>query len=120
MKTVLPPTTFFTGPNSDGMARNIALEFPHGLGADAARQRVARRIDGLRAQFGDKISSSSVNWTGNEADIRVSALMQTATAQVLVSDTNVRIDIRLPLLLSPLSGKIAGVLTQVANDELRR
>lgn len=106
--------------NGEGMARNVALNFPHQLGAEEAQRRVAQRLDDLRAQFGDKIGSSEINWTGNDAHIRVSALMQTATAEVLVRDTDVQIDIHLPLMLSPMSGKIGGFLTQVANDELRR
>ncbi len=101
------------------MARSVLLNFPHDLGADKAKQLVAQRLDSLRAQFGDKIGSSEIVWTGHNAHIEVSALAQNASGDVAVTDDNVRIQIELPWLLSPLSGKINAFLTNVADEALR-
>ena len=58
------------------MDKSIVVTVPHDLGADAAKNRVAKEIERLRTDYLDKIARSEVNWSGNKADMRVSALGQ--------------------------------------------
>ena len=87
------------------MDKSIVVTVPHDLGADAAKNRVAKEIERLRTDYLDKIARSEVSWSGNKADMRVSALGQTLTAQFDVQNDSLRIEVRLLGILSGLLNK---------------
>ena len=64
------------------MDKSIVVTVPHDLGAEAARNRVAKEIERLRTDYLDKIARSEVSWSGNKADMRVSALGQNSHCSV--------------------------------------
>ena len=64
------------------MDKSIVITVPHDLGADAAKNRVAKEIERLRTDYLDKVARSEINWSGNKADMRVSALGQTSHCPV--------------------------------------
>ena len=101
------------------IARDLSLSFDHHLGAAEAQRRVAARLERLRAEFANKVGSSTVTWTGNNALVEVSAFGQNANGRVYVTDTNVRIQVHLPLLLAPLGGKIESFLTKLSVETLQ-
>jgi hypothetical protein len=101
------------------MANTITVTVPHNLGVEAAKKRLAGRIETLQREYVDKLAHSEVSWTGDVAAIRVTALGQTATAQMTVLPDAVRIEAHLPWLLAALSGKLQGFISQNANDVLR-
>jgi hypothetical protein len=102
------------------VVRDFSLSFDHTLGVVEARRRVGARLESLRAQFANKIGSSTVTWTGNDADVLVSAFGQPAVGRVSVGDTTLQIHVHLPFLLSPLGGKIEDFLTNTAVETLQR
>jgi hypothetical protein len=99
--------------------RDVSLSFDHQLGAAEAQRRVAARLERLRAEFADRVGSSRVTWTGNNAVVEVSAFGQSAVGRVYVTETNVRIQAHLPLLLAPLGGKIESFLTKLSVETLQ-
>ncbi|MGO9672693.1 MAG: polyhydroxyalkanoic acid system family protein [Methylocella sp.] len=101
------------------MPQSIVITVPHNLGADAAKKRIAERIELLRTTYVDKLAQSEVNWTGNKADLRVHALGQSMTAQIDVMPDSVRIEAQLPWLLAALGEKAKGFLTSNAKESLR-
>jgi hypothetical protein len=101
------------------MPQSIVVTVPHNLGADAARKRIAERIEVLRAAYVDKLAQSEVNWTGNRADLRIAALGQSMTAQIDVMPDSVRIEAQLPWLLAALGEKAKGFLTNNAKESLK-
>lgn len=101
------------------VARELQLSYPHRLGAAEARRRVAARLASLQRQFAGTIGASGITWHGDDADVRVSAFGQVATAEVAVRDAAVDIRVHLPVLLSPLGGNIEAFLAQTAADTLR-
>lgn len=101
------------------MSKSIVVTLPHNLGAEAAKTRIAERIDLLRRDYVDKLAYSEINWTGDRADLRVVAFGQTTTAQLDVMADALRIEVQLPWILAALSGKIQGVLTSNAQDSLK-
>ncbi len=101
------------------MSKAIVVTVPHNLGAETAKQRVASHIDQLRKDYVDKIAHSEIVWTGNRADMRVSALGQMTTVQIDVLNDSLRIEVQLPWILSALSGAIQNALTSNARDSLR-
>lgn len=101
------------------MSKSIVVTLPHDLGAEAAKKRIAERIDVLRRDYVDKLAYSEINWTGDRADLRVVAFGQTTTAQLDVMADSLRIEVQLPWILAALSNKIQGVLTSNAQESLR-
>ncbi len=101
------------------MSKSIVITLPHDLGAEKARQRVAERLEMLRRDYVDKIAHSEVNWTGNRADVRVNAFGQVTTAQLDVESESVRIEVRLPWILSALAGPIQSAVSANAEETLK-
>ena len=101
------------------MDKSIVVTVPHDLGADTARNRVAAAIERLRTDYLDKIARSEVNWSGNKADVRVSALGQTLTAQFDVQNDSLRIEVRLLGILSGLLNKTHDRLIDSVKRSLR-
>jgi len=56
------------------MDKSIVVTVPHELGADAAKSRITKGIERLRNEYLDKIAHTEFSWSGNTADLRVSAL----------------------------------------------
>ena len=101
------------------MDKSIVVTVPHDLGADAAMNRVAKEIERLRTDYLDKIARSEVSWSGNKADMRVSALGQTLTAQLDVQNDSLRIEVRLLGILSSLLNKTQDRLIDSVKSSLR-
>jgi hypothetical protein len=101
------------------MDKSIVVTVPHDLGADAAKDRVAKGIERLRTDYLDKIARSEVSWSGNKADVRVSALGQTLTAQLDVQNDSLRIEVRLLGILSSLLNKTQDRLIDSVKSSLR-
>ncbi|MEJ0096342.1 MAG: polyhydroxyalkanoic acid system family protein [Methylocella sp.] len=101
------------------MPKSIVVVVPHNLGVEAAKKRIAERIDVLRSSYVDKLGYSEINWTGDRADLRVVVFGQTVTGQIDVMADSLRIEAQLPWILEALGGKIQGVLTSNAKESLR-
>lgn len=101
------------------MANTITITVPHKLGAEVARKRVNDQLLKLQQEYMSHLAHSEINWVGDVAHIKVSALGQQVSAEVAVLADSVRVDIHLPLLLSMLGGKVKDLITQRANDTLR-
>ena len=100
------------------MAKSIVVILPHDIGAIEARRRIAEGLGPLQQSFAGKITSD-VQWTGNRADINVSALGQKVRAQLEVEEKQVRIEVQLPWLLAALANKIQPYLEKSGSDMLR-
>lgn len=101
------------------MANTITITVPHDLGVEAAKKRLAERMEALRREYVDKLAHSEVTWSGDVATVRASALGQTATAQITVLASLVRIEVQLPWLLATLAGRVQNVLASNATDVLK-
>lgn len=99
--------------------KSIVITVPHDLGAEAAKKRIAEGIERLRREYIDKIAHSKVTWTGDKADLQVVAFGQTTSAQIDVQSNSLRIEVRLPWILSALSNKVQAILTSNAKDSLK-
>lgn len=100
------------------MDKSIVVTVPHNLGAEAAKSRVAKAIERLRTDL-DKLARTEVHWSGNKADLQVSALGQTVNAQLDVQDDALRIEVQLLGLLSGVLSKLSNSLINNVKSSLR-
>lgn len=101
------------------MSNAITVTVPHNLGVETAKARVSEQLTKMQRDYVDKVAHSDVTWAGDVATVRVTALGQTATAQIAVLKDLLRVDIQLPWLLAALSGKVQQVISRNADEALR-
>lgn len=101
------------------MSRSIIITLPHELGAQEAKRRIVVGLEQLQQEFVGKLAHSEARWDGDRADIRVIALGQTVTAQLLVLADALRIEVHLPWLLAALGSQVQSYLTTNTKDLLR-
>lgn len=101
------------------MDKPIVVTVPHNLGIDAAKRRVAEGIARARMDFLDKLAHCDVSWSGNRADLRVSALGQTVAVQIDVLDDSLRIEVRALGFLSGLLNRIGDRLIDSVKHALQ-
>ena len=101
------------------MSRSINMSFPHDLGVPEAKKRISERFDLMKTQYIDKVGQAELVWTGDIANLRASAIGQTATARIDVQPANIVVVIELPWLLAAMANKVEGLLQKNAAETLR-
>ncbi|MDP3554160.1 polyhydroxyalkanoic acid system family protein [Methylocystis sp.] len=101
------------------MSNAITVTVPHDLGVEAAKARVSEQLSKMQREYVDKVAHSEVTWAGDIGTVRVTALGQTATAQITVLKDLLRIDVQLPWVLAAISGKLQQFISRNAGDALR-
>ena len=101
------------------MSRSIVMTFPHELGVAEAKRRINDRFELLKREYVDKIGRAEMTWVGDVAHLRVAALGQTATAEIDIKTSEIRIEVHLPWLLAAMANKVEGLLKANAKDTLR-
>jgi putative polyhydroxyalkanoate system protein len=91
------------------MSQPIEVDLPHKLGKDEARRRIANNIHKLQESIpgGAHVESG---WTGDQLNLRVSALGDTVQSTIDVEETKVRVKMLLPGMLGMFSGLIQGAI----------
>lgn len=101
------------------MAKPMVVEIPHELGREEARRRIAEGTAKARDALGRSgIAINTLDWTGDRLDYSVTALAQTVTGQIDVGQDSVRVEVRLPLLLSVFAAKIQKIVGREGNSLL--
>jgi len=100
------------------MDKSIVVTIPHNLGAEAAKSRVSKGIERLKTDL-DKLARTEVHWSGNKADLQVSALGHTVNAQLDVQNDSLCIEVRLLGLLSGVLSKLSDSLISNVKGSLR-
>ena len=89
------------------MSKPLIVEIPHELGLAEARRRIAEGLSGLDSTLKKAgISVDTMTWTEDRLDFGVVAMGQKVDGQVDVKPQSVRIEVRLPLLLSFFAHKL--------------
>ena len=101
------------------MDKSIVVTVPHNLGADAAKSRVSKGIERARTDYLDKLGHTEVHWSGHRADVRISALGQSLTAQLDVQNDLLRIEVRLLGILSGVLSKLQSSLISNVKGSLQ-
>ncbi len=76
---------------------DIKIEKHHSLGRDEAHRRVVEMAPKLRDKYGVKL-----DWQGDKAQLKGSGV----SGHIDIDDSKVEVQLKLGLLLRPMSGKI--------------
>lgn len=93
------------------MSKPLIMEIPHELGRDEAKRRLEEGTEKGRV-FLEKsgIRIETLAWTGDRLDFAVSTLGQKVDGQIDVNPDTVRLEVRLPLLLSFFAEKLQKIV----------
>jgi Putative polyhydroxyalkanoic acid system protein (PHA_gran_rgn) len=99
------------------MTNPISVDLPHSLGAAEAKSRIQNGIGRLEDYIpgGAEVRSG---WQGDRMDLVVAAMGQEVTATIDVQEKIVRLEVRLPGVLSFFGGKVEALLRRHGTDLL--
>lgn len=88
------------------MSKTISIEVPHHLTQEQARARIATGIDKAIESHGNKVSSVTHNWSGNNLSFDVKAMGQRLSGTAEVLTQSVKINFDLPWALAMFGGNL--------------
>jgi hypothetical protein len=97
------------------MARTIVITSKHQLGTAAVKARVSERFAALHSAYIDRLGGGELRWEGDVGHAWAATLGQRGTAAIHAGDTDLRIEITLPLLLAPMAGLIESIIRNSAD-----
>ena len=74
--------------------------------ADTARVEVERVLPGLLQEFGPSVSDITHGWSGNSMNFSFRARGWSIKGRINVTESDVSIEVNLPLLARPFEGRI--------------
>jgi putative polyhydroxyalkanoate system protein len=97
------------------MQKPIQVDLPHKLGRDEARRRIANNIHKLTEHIPGGAAQVDSSWTGDELDLKVTALGQAVDAKIGVEESKIRVRVMLPGMLAMFAGPIEAMLQKKGN-----
>ena len=94
------------------MSKPLVVSIPHRLGRDEALRRIKAGIAAARTNYSMLLTFNEENWSGNSLAFNLSALGQNAAGTIDVGDDQVRLEVRLPWLLSVFAEKLTPAITK--------
>lgn len=102
-----------------GYPARMRVTVPHNTTKAEAKQKVEKRLDDLQRQYGHYASDIQKNWNGDRLDFEVKARGFTGKGTVEITDSEVIIDGKLPLIARPFEPRIKSTLEQEAATMFR-
>ncbi|MEO5641373.1 MAG: polyhydroxyalkanoic acid system family protein [Sphingomicrobium sp.] len=100
------------------MAQPIDVSFPHSLGKEAAKRRLADNIGSLGSHIPGGNAVVSHSWSGDTLNLNVGAMGATVEAAILVEERQVQCHINLPGILGLFAKPIEAMLKSKGPDLL--
>jgi hypothetical protein len=92
----------------------MKMTVPHHTSKENARQIIDGRLTGLLAQYGHYLSESQTTWTGDRLEFSGKAKGFTASGTLEITEIEVILDGKLPLIARPFEPKIKSAIEQEA------
>lgn len=93
----------------------MRVAVPHNTSRQIARSKVEKRLSHLLSQFGGKADEIEHEWQGDTLRFKGKARGLTVEGTVEVTDADVVIDGKLPLIAKPFEGKIREAVQKEAD-----
>ncbi len=91
----------------------------HNLGKQAARDMVERELPGFISSLGDNISNPQAAWRGDAVEFSFHALGSDFRGTVNIADTELALDLRIPLRLRLFQATIKIEIERRMDEYLR-
>ena len=92
------------------------VSVPHALGQQAAQERVAQFLDGVRQKYANDISNVRGDWNDNRLQFGFTAVGMPISGTLVVEEQQVQVSGPLPLMAMMFRGKVE----QTIRSELER
>lgn len=97
----------------------MRIELPHNTTREAARKTVESRLGQLLAQFGGMANEVEHEWKGDVLSFSAKARGLSVKGTIEVTDSDVVIDGKLPLMAMPFEPKIRALVAKEAESIFR-
>ena len=87
---------------------------PHHTTREEARKIIDRRLGELLAQYGHYANESQTTWSGDRLDFSGKARGFSASGTIEITDTEVIIDAKLPLIAKPFEPRVRSTVEREA------
>ena len=94
----------------------MRIAIPHRTDKETARRKINERIASLFSQYGHYLSESQHKWDGDRLDFSGSAKGFKVNGTVEVTDTEVIIDGKLPLIAKPFEPRVKSQIEKEAES----
>jgi putative polyhydroxyalkanoate system protein len=101
------------------MSSSINVVMAHRLGTDAAKERIASAIPKFEPTFGRAARLEQTAWQGDTLPFCIRAMGVRATGTVAVTENEVRVEAKLPIVLAPFSGLVERLIAEHGGQLLR-
>lgn len=97
----------------------MRVTVPHNTTKEEARKKIDQRLGQMLGQYGHYLSESQTNWSGDRLDFSGKAKGFSASGSVEITDTEVIVDGKLPLIAKPFESRIKHTIEQEADSMFR-
>jgi hypothetical protein len=95
------------------MSQPIVVSIPHGLGKEEAARRLKAGFEKMVTTVGGMVTIDRQDWTGDDhLDFGFTAMGQTASGTMDVTDSEVKLELILPGILGMIANKVKDMITQ--------
>ena len=98
----------------------MRIALPHHTTREEARRIVEQRLAGLEAQYGNYASDIDKNWSGDTLAFKVKARGFTGNGTLEVTENEVIIDGKLPLIAKPFEPRIKNTIEREGETMFRK
>lgn len=95
------------------------IAVPHNTTKDVARTKIEQRLGQLLAQFGGQADEMEHEWLGDQLRFKGKARGMAVEGTVEVTDSDIVIDGKLPMIARMFEGKIKQAVTREADEMFR-
>jgi hypothetical protein len=99
---------------------DLVLRIPHSLGAAEAKKRIASGVAAAKADYGNYLSASEIEWDANRMTFRVAALAQTVRGSVDVENDYVELRAQLPMVIRLLAKRFVPIVQDTGQKLLSK
>lgn len=98
----------------------MRISVPHNTTKEQARSIVERRLASLESQYGHYASDIDKSWTGDTLDFKVKARGFTGSGRLEVTEDEVIVEGKLPLIAKPFEPRIKSTIEHEASEMFRK
>ncbi len=98
----------------------MRIAVPHNTTRENARRIVEQRLEDLQRQYAHYASDIDKNWDGDRLDFSVKARGFTGKGTLEITDTDVIVDGKLPLIAKPFEPRIRDTVEREAEQMFRK